>query len=648
MARTILNWLAILAVLLSAGAADAQIRARSAQDRNQVATLVYSSSEAAASFGRQASAELFRLRGVIDERDRKIIELNARLSSKTASAASQKATIAELERLLDEAAREKDEFVALLAKQDQDFERERQVLLEVGNSMLETPDGAEALRLFNLGGKENWAATKAILARKTAIARRNEAVMYSQAAERGLETTASAISKWEQVVLQTPTMADLMQLAGLYQDAGQSNKISALVTRMEQIAANDFERIEVMQTKARFAKLRGDLQDSFAANKEVVRLAELFRNANPVPAAGNLLAVTRYELAIAAIQVQDAKTAKAQIDLGLAAIRAGLGQDPANVMLQQEAIRGEVLSAAAQLFLDIQTIEGARKLSGRTGQANSFVEPIGRARAMALANSENPYLLGFLEGLICGTSGFLLDLAPDAAGPMVDECVANNRTRVEKDPTSLERLQNYVDALDKSVQLSAKRGLWLDADRTVTTAVRTARDALALNPALPGPRMILAKMLHYQAQVDAHLLRRDRVMPALDEAIAMLDDLVRADPGDIQLSRTLSDALWTAADFNQLVGGVPASTPYLQRGLALSRKRAALPGAIWTDQLVLINHVTAMATMGIAGTSPAEALAELDRMERSGLVAPEGQAQFAQIRASMIALRDARAAGGRP
>jgi chorismate mutase len=654
MIRTVVYWsITILALsVVLTGTAMGQIRSRTAQERNEIATLTYSSSAAQASFSRQANSELMQLRSVIDQRDQQIAELRAKLAARSANVGQYKETIAELERLLADAAREKDRFVELLAKQDEDFERERQILLEVGDSLIETPQGTEALRLFNLGGKENWQASKEILAQiasaRATAALRSEAVLYSQAVQRGLETTANAILKWEEVARLAPKMTDLSELQELYLNAGMTDRIPALIGKMEVLAGSNLERMNVAQAKGRFASLRGDVQAARVAFADAVSIAERLPEESEGPAGTLLLALARYEYAMAAFQVQDPETARQQIDLALPVFSAAAESYPDNVTVHQEAIRGAIISGAIDLYLQYKDIEGARALGKSPFATAAFSNTIKSARALAARHPDNPYLQGFLQGLVCGTSGMLLDLAPVVAEPFVDECISNSRTTMENDPTSIEARENYILALDRSIQLFAARSEWLKADSAVKKALQVARETHAMNAALPKPRFFLAQALFYKAQIDANLLRRDDVLSALEESGSLLEALIIETPDDIQNLRILTDVLWTAADFSQIVGGVTASGPYLQRGLQVARKRAARSDAIWMDQLALINYVTTMATLGIDGVDPTEAVAELDRMARIGLVAPEGKAEFARLRAAMISLRDSRSGSIQP
>lgn len=623
-------------------AALAQTGQLSASVRNEYASFIYASSEAQGSLVRQANAELLRLRDDIARRDDQIAAQRRRIVSLSGQTKALSEAKAELDRLLGEATREKEDLVRQLADKDRDFAREREVLIDTANSLLETPEGIEALRLFNQRGRENYLAAQAILDRKirveTAARRRTPAILASQALERGDETMAGAIARWEAVVNEAARVSDLATLGDLYARAGRLADLAGLVPRMEALARDDGERMRAALMRADFAKARGDGTARRAALEAAISHGEAHLAGSNDTAAPFMLALARYAFVLEAGGTLDATTARRQIDLALPVFEAAVAANPGNELLEKEVVRGQLLSLTVRLIEQGRTIEGARALTAKGYDPAPVQAVLARARKLTAANPENHHLGGFVNGLICGTSGILLDFAPQAAALMVDECLAGTRRFAGRDSANLAVQMSLVEALASKAKVEAARGDWRAAAVAVEEALGLARKVAAASPDLRDARAAEAQLLVYKGETAANLGRRAEVLPLLDGAVTAFEVLVTADPADAQARRNLVDACWKAGDQASVLSGMQGATPYLLKGLPHARTLARRSDAWWPDQLMLAAYLVTMSRFDIGGVTPAEALRELDAMDRNGAVVPEGRAQFEQLRTTLRGL----------
>lgn len=171
--------------------------------------------------------------------DRRLLDISARIANRDAEISAlrrsaernQRATahrIAELELAV---AQEKFAFMEELARRDAEYDRDRSILLLAGEQLLATPEGADALRLYNEGGPGAYQAADRVLAQveeqrrrareaqsraQLAQDRRVRAAFATDAYNKGLTSVSTAIARYDDVLAIEPDSApDLWAAATL-------------------------------------------------------------------------------------------------------------------------------------------------------------------------------------------------------------------------------------------------------------------------------------------------------------------------------------------------------------------------------------------------------------------------------------------------
>ncbi|MCJ2187701.1 tetratricopeptide repeat protein, partial [Novosphingobium beihaiensis] len=149
-----------------------------------------------------------------------------------------------------------DDLNQRLAAQDEDFKRMLHAALTDGESLLQTEDGRQALKLIALGGVDNTERAIVLLARQRAIAERvsdmrlTEQTLRPEARTilrlRGASpsaTTIYAIALFEEIVRRDPSRHwDWVELGRLYFDAGRLADARHAADQSLAKAANERDR----------------------------------------------------------------------------------------------------------------------------------------------------------------------------------------------------------------------------------------------------------------------------------------------------------------------------------------------------------------------------------------------------------------------
>lgn len=207
-----------------------------------------------------------------------------------------------IRRLEEEMVEATEAFTAELARQNEEYRRNREILLTAANQLLETPQGREVLELIAQGGRENAARAaeltlflheerQAIRRAAAAIDSRTTAVTLLGLRGNGPATTERIIQLYEEVVASDPSQHwDWVELARLYRIANDLQKASAAATRAYQTASSDRDRVvalieqgDTLKAQASFAGVR-DLEEALALfATEATRLFGSAANNPPSP-----------------------------------------------------------------------------------------------------------------------------------------------------------------------------------------------------------------------------------------------------------------------------------------------------------------------------------------------------------------------------
>jgi len=277
---------AALALPIAVSAASAPTSA----DRARIALLVYQSQSARQADLRRGDTLTRGLRLTADRAEKIASATRAELARVRAEGARAKKGVEALEQQL-EAQEQKladiaQKYTAELAKRDEEYARERSVLISTGERLLTTMDGRRVLDLYNAGGEANWREAKAVLDESRKVRRaldtRDAAVMYAQARAKGLENTPSVIAVYEELLRDDPSQAnDWFFISILYRESGQNGKALESAKRAASLATGDSAKIRVLIEVARAHRASGDIQSALTALREAEKAARAGVAKNP-------------------------------------------------------------------------------------------------------------------------------------------------------------------------------------------------------------------------------------------------------------------------------------------------------------------------------------------------------------------------------
>lgn len=245
--------------------------AASPADRTRIALLIYQSQSARQADLRRGDAFTRALRTKVSAAEKLASTTRAQLASARAEGLQARRVATALasklehqERALAETA---EKYTAELAKRDEEYARERSILISTGERLLKTNEGRQLLDLFNAGGEANWKEARTILNESRRVRRaldaRDAAILYLRARWRGHEQTANVIPVYEEVVKDDPQANDWITLAALYGEVGDIAKAKQAANRAEALARSDADRgqvwLEMASVERRFNCCKGSL-----------------------------------------------------------------------------------------------------------------------------------------------------------------------------------------------------------------------------------------------------------------------------------------------------------------------------------------------------------------------------------------------------
>jgi len=223
----------------------------SSADRARIAMLVYQSQSARQADLRRGDAATRELRAKAAAADKMVVATRTQLATARARGASAEKRALLLERELDEheqaLAKAAETYTNELAKRDEDYARERAILLSTGERLLKTPEGRKVLDLYNSGGEANWKEAKTVLEvaqrARRALDARDTARLYGEARAKGLETARAALAKYEEVVRDdSGQVDDWLAIAFLRRDLDEHAQSLVALDRAESVATTARER----------------------------------------------------------------------------------------------------------------------------------------------------------------------------------------------------------------------------------------------------------------------------------------------------------------------------------------------------------------------------------------------------------------------
>jgi tetratricopeptide (TPR) repeat protein len=317
----------------------AATRDLSADAKAAAAETVFNAAATLDAFKREADD---RLRG----QRRQIEALQTRV--KTAEARRE----TDLAALRNELARAQEGFVAELAARDRAYAREIAVFRRTVEDIAATPEGAEALRVYNAGeevkalGMLRQLSDARRRAREvrnnieTAADYRKEATLALDTRNKGKLTTRDLIAKFEEITQLDPGLHwDWVELGRLYTDAGQIDKAKVAAQRSADSAESDRDRSVALNELGDVLIAQGDLAAARVRFQDSLVIAQRLAAADPSSASlqrdvsvsldklGDVL-IAQGDLAAARVRFQDSLVIRQRL----------AAADPSSASLQRDVV----------------------------------------------------------------------------------------------------------------------------------------------------------------------------------------------------------------------------------------------------------------------------------------------------------------------
>ena len=339
----------------------AQSNSTSASDRARIAMLVYQSASARQADLRRGDAATNELRAKADSAERIAAATRADLTAARAEGAQARKRARDLEQKLEQQegalAEAIERYTRELAQRDEDYARERSVLISTGERLLRTSEGRRVLDLYNAGGEANWVQAKQILDESHKVRRaldaRDTARLYLQAKSKGLETAPSVLTRFEAVVVDDPgQVEDWRSIALLRRELGQHDKALQALDTAQRLVSTPRERWGLVIERARIVSdLRGPAEAIPIADEAlaIMRaiLTERHRPADHRRLVESLSLVAALNLGIAAETAGHpgfdiARAAALEAELHANNTRTGHGYTAPQLLVETRLLLGEI------------------------------------------------------------------------------------------------------------------------------------------------------------------------------------------------------------------------------------------------------------------------------------------------------------------
>lgn len=216
----------------------------------------------------------------INQRNTRISQLRTALRQ---SGANVNVLKGQIDRLQIENTKLMAEFTTALAKRDEDYARELEIIANVGTDLLTTEEGERQLKAYLDGG--SWEALDAVLAKiqqkRNSAYFRSRAVVAKTSYDNGKARLAQVIALYQQTVATDPNNHwDWVELTRLYQDFGEPDLALGAANSALQTARDDRDR-EVAHNELGKILLDSDRAAARGHYKDSLIIAERLSRSDP-------------------------------------------------------------------------------------------------------------------------------------------------------------------------------------------------------------------------------------------------------------------------------------------------------------------------------------------------------------------------------
>lgn len=552
----------VTATALAATAAAA--RDLNADAKAAAAETIFNAAATLDAFKREADD---RLRG----QRRQIEALQTRV--KTAEARRETAVAT----LRSELARAQEGFVAELAARDRAYAREIAVFRRTVEDIAATPEGAEALRVYNAGeevkalGMLRRLADARRQARElrnnieTAADYRKEAMLARDARNKGKLTTRDVIAKFEEVTQLDPGVHwDWVELSQLYTNAGQLDKAKAAALRSADTASGDRDRSVALIALGDVLVAQGDHVGARASFQDSLAIRVHLATADPSPGRMRDFSLGLEKLGDVLFSEGDLAGAREPFQDGLDIAQRLATVDPTSTVLQRD------LSVALDKLGDL--LMAANDLDGAQAR---FQESLDIRSRLATA-----------------------------------------------DPSSASMQHDISASMDRLGDVRFAQGDLAGARARFQDSLDIRKRLAAADPSSASLQISVSVVLNKMGDV---LMRQRNFADAqarFQEGLTIAQRLAAADPTSAKLQRDVSVSLAKVGGVLTALGNLPMAISHFQEGLAISRRLAAAnprSAELQRDIVVSLAKLTSFPGSGVRWQQVAD---QVDRMRQQGMLKP--------------------------
>lgn len=611
--------------------------AKTAAELNALATLRYQSAQTEVVSARLADAKLIAMRGQVETGNAALARARAQLAELRTAAGRNQAAISRLEsetdRLLAELAKVKTEFTETLAQRDADYARDIAILQTAGEQLLSTPEGVEALALYNAGGPGAFEAADKVLG-AVELARasvREQAARFQQSEDRrararlaidardkGLTTTAVAVERWEAVVaLKATTARDWVTLVDLYLEAGLLAKASAAADQAFADAKTADDRSIALGRRSDVFLARENLP---AALKDAEGHVAIARETS------SLAGATEWQirnLPVSLKQIAYLKVRTEQFDEALAFVQEALKLDRARLASKEERETRRDVGIDLSMIADIRTRKGELAVAEAL-----YREPLAISRAL---HAEDPREVLSRKNVSWDLSSlaYILERQGNLSGARAshEEALAIDRALLAEDPDRAEFLAAVSADLASIASILSDQGEESAALSARKEALELARRQVAIDPSMVSAQSILADRLEDLANSMWESEPRATVLRKFEEALAIRRRLFSASPSSPAMRSDLVSTIASIgilyefnSEISQYTADAETARTHYVEALALLKSSTApvdpseLAGVLenLADVEVKLGNVKAALTAVEKAVSSRRAKAEID------------------------------------
>jgi tetratricopeptide (TPR) repeat protein len=534
-------------------------------------------------------------------------------------------------------------FTDALAARDRLYAAEIAAFRGAVEDIAKTPEGVEALAVFN-GGDE--AGALAILDRlaaareegrqkKAAVEHaadlRRNAALALEARDRGKVSTAAVIARYEEVTALDPGLHwDWVTLCRLYREAGKLADARKAAEQAARTATRDRERSVAFNELGDVETAQGDLAGARKAYEQGLVIARALAAADPSNAqAKRDLSISLGKLGDVVTAQGDLASARKAYEEALAITRALAASDPSNPDARRDV--SVALNWLGQVLLAQGDYPGARK---------AYEESLAIARDLAAFEPPRANARRDLSAALWNL-GAVLAAQGDLAGARksFEEGLAIARAMVAADPSNADARRVVFLSVAKLGEVLVAQGDFAGARTAFEEGLGVARALAAADPSSADARRNVSVSLNELG--DVLVIQGDLVgaRKAYEESLGLRRALAASDPSSGDARRDVGVTLDKLGKVLKGLGDLAGARKAYEESLGGARAHLASDPSSADAKRDVAASLWRLAEIPGSGVTWAQVVEALEAMEKSGQLAPADRRFLDEARRNAAAER---------